>query len=978
MADFNLQEQLLLAERSPTSQQRISVNYINSLLNGGEIPTALSPMIQLLEASSIETVVAVQEFMAIDRRSYPKLANMMDDLYPHMSDWDLLDRFAQPAAMKMTLVLPRQQVIEEMKLIPGTKTRKMIIPRYTRVLVNDMYAFTLLYPIEIRQLPHTGLQIVYNTDISTSIQVLSDNVLDWEVRSDNTGRKYLAIDINLLQLDRKTVTAELTGDTLQHYVSYNDNFHAIRCFVGAGTNNDWKEVAISFSDYIYDSTKVTALVRVDDSNKTVRIRIPPTYIYSNLLDNNASLRFDVYTTKGPLEVPLANITSNSWTMGVGDDKDDPSLATYSGAIGSMEHVMLSTGSIFGGRNGLSVDEMRESIIGSVNTIETPITPTQVSAALVKKGFDVVLARDDLTDRLYQASKTLAASPDSVFTSAIASGIMTLQTTFDSLVGFPGVHDNGDRITISPQTLFTTRSGILALLEAENYPNVLATSTENLVNLANDAQLAYSPFHYVLDGTNDNFALRPYYLDAPSTHGREFKHENESAQLSLSTYKYELTRNSEGWLFRVTALAHDSYLSLDDSTLYSQIAFKPTGESGWAYLNGTFVGKTTIDEGTIYLWEYQLKTNFDIDSTNSVILDNFSIYSADVRSLPCPLSSTFMLLHAVNDYTVDGLERSDVDDLLGSALLPDDIVGLTAEQITFELGTSLDRLWSNERTLGGEQQYQTWSQDILKFYKEDVYEMDATGKNRAFTIENGDVVFNKLHSAGDPVLNEDGTQQIEFGKGTTKLDEVTNEPIPVDGRPTLRLIDLFLIDGIYYYINDPVATADRDYIASSIIDSYLTQLEDVVGRRLEKTGFYLYPKKTLGNIKILVDDAREYSIEAGVTLEVTVFYDEVGYKDTKLQEAVNSSLTTVVNDVLKLRTVSLSEITKRTELLVDENVLGMKFTMYSGSTDIDTMTMYDESYRATVKRLAKVNPDGLIGVQEDIRITPKLHLPTELE
>lgn len=71
----------------------------------------------------------------------------------------------------------------------------------------------------------------------------------------------------------------------------------------------------------------------------------------------------------------------------------------------------------------------------------------------------------------------------------------------------------------------------------------------------------------------------------------------------------------------------------------------------------------------------------------------------------------------------------------------------------------------------------------------------------------------------------GNQEIEFYAGQVKRDS-NNQPIVVSERPTLRLMDLFVMDGAYYFANQSAAQADAQYLPARIADTYLATIESI--------------------------------------------------------------------------------------------------------------------------------------------------------
>lgn len=980
MADNDILTATRLAVRNPAAFFKTGIDYIESRLNGKVVPDPLSPMVQQIEISSAQACTHIEESMAGDRRAYAILARTMRDLYANASDYDMINRFSQPGTTKMHLMFPREELVGLMVNVAGSQLRKVVIPRNTEIIIDNQTSLISLYPIEIRQPVHKGmsntkapLMVVYNTDLKSPLLSLDDNVVDWYTTRSPQGREFLDITMEMLQLNRSVIKTTLAGGLYNFNQPYSDFFHSTRVFFGSD-DGGWTEFATTYSEYTYAAKTPTVIVSVEES--VINFRIPPVYIRNGLVPEGAGIRFDIYTTVGTISKDLSTLTASSFRMNLIEDLDDPSLEPYSAPIRNLEFSLYSTSLLAGGSQGLTFNEMLNLIVNNISIIDLPITPAQIQSRLEMLGFDVIKNRDDLTNRVYLASKTLAADPNSTFNSAPASGILTLQSKLDDLVKYPGVWDNGNRVTISPETLFRLSGSALEPVEANEYPGTVAQTTETLINLVNAGYYVSSPFHYVLDTNDNNFDLRAYRLANPVQTTREFIHENETTQLEISTTSFDIVRTNEGYLLTVVAQVGANWQALREDQRFAQIGFIPYGEQNYAYLNGTYKGRVTVDNAQYDTWEFPIHCTFDLDANHNLIVDNFAIFTEVPRSLPLPLSSNFILTYSVTDYLVDGLEASEVDGYLGRPLLPLDIYGVTAEYVGIKLGTVLSSLWANRRSLGGATEYKKYTQDVMAVWEEDVYETDPVTKARTFTIDDqGKVQFNKLHSKGDPVM-VDGQQKILHPAGEVMVDPGTGEPIPVSERPILRLAELFMVDGVYFYANDDVSKADYLYLSNSIVDTYIASLETLSKRKLENTDIYLYPKKTIGAIPVLIDDAVEVTVQAQLSFQFLFYATETGYRDMDFRAMVESVAESAIASVLKNRTVSTSAITAKINQNVDDRISGFEVKMFSNGKQMTTFTTKDDSYRATVRRLAALNDDGKIIVKEDIKHEWDLHLPEE--
>ncbi|AGX01953.1 virion structural protein [Erwinia phage PhiEaH1] len=964
MSDFDLTTLMEQAVRNPAGLQTVAIDYVQWRLDGLTVPDPLSPMVQIMEVGSTQTAIAINQALALDRRRYGLLATTWEDLYAVMTDRDFLNRFSKPAGMPLSIWVERDTVLSLMASV-GNGSKKLTIPRYTEFTVSNQYTFTLLYPIEIRQLQHGAIQIGYNSDKLTPLQTLTDNVIPWWSSRDDEGVNRIRLDVNLLQLKRVYQLFSPMGGSANSFVmTFEDSYFSARVF--RKINNAWVEMKTTHSEQIHDPQTATAFLEVDEG--ALRVTIPPIYLTNGLIPGD--IRVDVYTTKGTLEVPLSQLDSAAYSWEFGEDLDDPSQAAFWKGLPDLSMAVFSEGIISGGTPGLTFEEARDLVISRGSSIDTPITPPQVRANLELQGFNVLLGRDDLTDRVYYATRGVPNNPNSEFTTSISSGIVPISISMENLARLPGCYDNGDRVTMTPKTLMRIESGRLQVVKAAEYPNSGTATTETLVAAVNNTEYVYSPFHYVLDASNSNFALRAYYLENPKMTLREFLAENQSTLLSVSTQTFAIERTTYGYRIVINCKPSTGYDAIKQDDVHLHLGYYPRGETELAYLTGTVLG---IIDG-VWTWEFQLHTNYDVDANDDLVLTNFLQYDTTPRNLTIGLETRFFLVNSVTNYRVLNLEGSDVDAYVPAFLLPSgvDWVGVQLEAMTFQLGTALTDFWRGCRPVAGSQQYQLYTQNVLKYYASDVYEMDPSTKRPKYTIVNGEMVYTKLHSKGDPVLDAVGNQEIEYYAGQVKVDD-NGEPIVVSERPTLRLMDLFVMDGAYYFTDQKEALADAQYLPARIADTYVATIEQIAGRGLESTWYYYYPKTTIGQINVLTDSSRSLMMNSRVNGVCTLKLSELGYNNEEYQKSVSRVITDIINAHLKLETVSKMDIMADIKEKTDSDLIGCELYLYSNGVEVETISAGDEAVRFSLNRVLYLRDDGKLGVKEDMTFTPKPHI-----
>jgi hypothetical protein len=881
-----------------------------------------------------------------------------------MSDDDYIGRFSTPAITTFNFLFRKDEVIAKAIKVGDGPTRKLVIPRYTTVTIDDM-SHLLAYPIEMRVLGHGGLQIVHDTSEKNPIHELRSNIVDHRSVRDRDGVENIIMTVPLVQCAKTTYldTINPSAGFMVDY-EYTDKFYHCRVYgvskVGGG--EVYTEFSTTHSEMVYDIAKVTVLLKVKDGILTVEIP----QIYFNAGKLPSKLRVDILTTKGYVNIDLADYDPNKFSTEWGDGLVEVDESVYSAPISSMSVAgSWSAAIVRGGSDGLTFDQLRTQVITASTSPKQVITDAELKSRMQLKGYDIVLAMDNMSDRVFYATRNLPApipvmtSDDSLDISNFITGagcsIDTIKISMEEIAKLPYVMDNGERITITPNAIYQYNNGVVSLLSADKVPTMGSGGLDGLVAQINGGEYAYSPFYYVLDASNNAFDCRAYHLDSPDVTRFTFEAENDTAGIQVSVTKYLVEKIPAGYRLLVTTTSDDAYKGLANEQMYCQLSYRPPNESRDAFINGELIGRDADDE---YVWEFILETAHDIDMQHRLYLDNLSMYVNDFRSFMSDLTVSFNIYFAVSNYSYFGLKRSDIDVNMGSHLFPDGSVGLTHQKMTVELGVPLKQLWVNGRTVASSVRYKVYEQDVPYTYAETVYDYDS------FEMVNGELKYKVLRRAGDPVM-ENGEIKYRHYKGD--LVRELGEPIKISDRKTLRMIDVFLVDGCYAYAT---YSSDVDYkntIADSVVKYIREDLEPISASLLQNTRLYYYPKKTIGSTKMIIGNKIEATLPAQMSFTVRHYLPGNIYRDEKRRKAIANTTSEVINRKLSRSTVSVTDLAESIKSAVGTDVMAIDMDKLGPYRDIAAYTALDDSKRCSVKRILEVQPDQSLRVREDISI-----------
>lgn len=954
------------ARYNPGAIQRAIIDQLERTYTGDlEILDPMNPFTFLMEAASVLGAAGMNQAETLTRRQYPQSALTQEELYLHMSDVDYIGRFATAAKTSVSFLVGKEEVLKKAVAIGTGNVRKITIPRHTRITVGDLI-FTLQYPIDIRVMGHGGINIVYNGDRVSPLQTLDSNKVGWSVQNYATidHADYLLITVPVWQFRIDSYIVALNGTAAVNKIyELQDEYYYCRVY-SADSKGVWNEIKTTHSDQVFDPLTPTVLLTVVDN--TLRLKVPQIYFTSGLLNNE--LRVDIYTTKGTLDRSLSTYAANEFKAKWIDlDKDDNGI--YSAPLEAMTTLtVFSDAAVTGGTLGLTFEELRvRTMNNALGRNDIPITNAQITARLADAGYSTVVNVDNITNRVFLATRALPTPSDGTLSSGAGATIGTLLTSLTALSaagdGISTVVDNGKRMTLLPETLYLNINGSLGIVSDARRQALANLSAEMLANEVSDNAYVFSPFHYVLDINESTFATRPYYFGTPDVLNRYYLEDNDTTGLGVNAATHEITKVDGGWKLQVMLDSTEEFRALDDSNVYVQLMFRPIGEQDNAYLTGKLVGKNPDTEERIY--EFFLATNWDVDADHSLSLTNFSMYEDVPKTVAAGLTHTFNLIYIVANHDVDGQQQSWIDTQYAKYLLPDNVVGVYQERLNIKLGDNLEGLWTQARSIVSSQTYELYEQDVYETYTSNVYARDELGLK--FTLVDGKPVFDLLHAKGDPVLDSNGSPVVLHAAGTPVRDE-NGDLVEKDTRGMTRQMDLFVIDGVYYYANSGLDNTYRDSIPNTIVSWLNDELKPISAKLLEQTRLYFYPKSTIGVVNAIVGEGEATQLNADQKLAVKLYVARSVYVDSDLRTTMTRTSISTIASLLQKKVVTRTEILSTLKMILGNDVIAIDLEGLGGVNDYTAITLSDDSARLCIGKKLTALANGQLAVQDDIDFT----------
>lgn len=952
------------ARRNPTAMQQIALEELDQQLQGRgtyDVPDATIPFVASLECGTLGVSMAITEMEAQMRMLNPNMAMNQKELYYHMSSVDYLGRFSTPATTDFHLYLSYDEIIAKAVAYGDQGARKLVIPRLTQ-FTGGTIPFTMQYPIELRVLRHGGLQIVYDATDVSPVQVLKTNMVTWDML--RMGRnKVVRLKIPVRQMRIQTSTDALSPSTLyEHEYKFDDKFYYARVYLNdGGVGSPWREIKTTHSDQSFDPLTVTATLRVVGQNLQVSI---PT-IYTRMQMATGKIRVDIYSTQGAVDVSMADFRPDQFQAYFNPIDDEITYVSPLNTFGIKQ--ALNTSRVTGGANAVDFITLRNRAINNtIGDADLPITDVQLEAKLDLRGYTLVSNIDNITDRQFLASRRLG-QPQALNVVAGAGCVMSqLRINMESIAASAHVADNGSRLTILPSMLYRFVNGKVTNVPDAELSTITGSDPENIARLANESRFVYTPFHYVMDATDNNFDFRPYYLDNPVITEKTFVGENERSNLQATIDAYDIQRIDKGYRFRIRLASSEQFRNLDDTQVVCQIGYRPTNEQVFASANGRQVGI----ENNERVFEFDVETNYDLDHTNELFTTNMSIFSTAQTNFKTKLKNEFDISICVVEATTPGYLPNDIDAMVQSHLMPNQWMLVSRERLEVTLGYDMTGIWRRNRNVLGEEDYQRWTTNVQKYWTENTYKKDANGNEIIEIGPNGEVIMYLEHAKGDPVLDSNNEPVWEHMKGDPVI--IDGKPVLVAPRKLLREVTMLMIDGLFYFATEAAAAAYAVEIPMEFVSWLESDIEEISERLLEKAELYLYPTQTFGDTTVTIRDGQRASINIDQSFAVTHWLKPSAFTNTSIRPALIANDKSVIDNLISRKTVSRSDILSQISETVGDDVLANEFSGLGGTENYPVLTVEDDAVRLSIRKKMVVLANQLLTVEDDVTVNFQPH------
>lgn len=951
----------------PTLCIQRALDMVENISNGVVyLADATHPAVNIIEMGCVLASNNLQEGLANLRRQYPILADTQDDIYLHMSDVDYLNRFATASPAKFIFTMPFLEL--QQKLIYDTTEMcyKAIIPRDTLILV-DSVPFTLIYPIVIRRYENGVVQVAYDGEYESPVQNLKSNLIEVSVRTANTGESWIFFEFDALQLRIDSVTTVIDRVyNFQTTLSFQDSFYYARVFYrNSRTLKRWIEINTTHTDQVFNINKPTAVLKVNEEEKQLNVSIPVIYTTNDLL--TGELRVDLYSTKGNINMGLSSYSPDLYDVRMEPIDRDRDGSKYVQVFAEINYQVFSQDLVNSGKSAITSDALRtRTIYNATGEQIVPITNVQLLSSAENNGFEIAKNVDILTNRIFLATRKLPTPTSEKLITAANIGNATLSTLVSDFLDNENVVVNPTRYTLHANSLIKSENGKLRILRQHEINALRALSQTAMVNELNEGGYYYSPFYYVFDKIDNAFETRAYSLNLPYAKDLDFIRQNQSLQVIVNIDTYSLVKTNYGYLMTVTTKSGNNYKGIEDSQVGIQFAVQPDGERTYAYINGELAGKTEDGERIFHI---RIETNYDIDEKNRIAITNASIQGLPTIKTWISLEKKVSLIHHTSSINA-GFIADSTDSILGKFILPTNSIGNTLEEVVCHFGDALTRLWTRSHSYRHDTVYRRYSENVPAVWQERVYQIDETTGYSFFTNNNGDVEFRVLHEIGDPVLDELGNPTYQYIAGQTMMDQ-NGQPIADVNIADGRDFDLLITDGRYLFADDEATVLYRDEIEKTLVDWIVNNIGSITSNLLDQTKIYFFPKTTLGEINVFIENGGEDILTAEQKFNLELHVRGSIHRDLEIREKLRRTTVKLLDELIGSSVINMTEIREKLKTAYGDSVVAFTLRGLGGAKNYELVSMASSWQRLCLRKMIVIEANRKMLVQDAVDIEFKL-------
>lgn len=891
---------------------------------------------------------------------YPHRALTTEDLYKHLSDQDTTGMFSMPAPCTFTVEFDKNWLIENVVRFNDVYG-KIVLPRNSVFKIAG-YEFGIHYPIELRVTYRSNtVTAVYDTSDPSPMQSLNSNVVNtWEIP--RNGMTFVAVRIDTFQFTRTHIHEEVTPSAgFAKGYDFDDRFFAIAVYnIVNGTR---QKVKHTFAADIYHPDEVTATIQVNPETNRFKVEIPQVYFTSGMI--TGSLEFEVYTTKGAINLDVSNAPSESFGVNYLMSDNEPEN-TFSSVLNRLTTDIVSPAAtlIVGGNNGMSFEEIRQNIIDSSFGTTTLNSPLEIANHFKKSGYTATAYRDDITDRIYLCSRAIEDGDGITIAAADIPAIISDA----SVEGVGSIRHNIDRsITILPTTLYKfdkDQGGNIPLKDVE---------LAEFETLSKAAQVkAYNTNKYVIApyltrlAMKENFPLAySYDLSNPAVRGIRFVREHAGIASQLVAFSALFTHHIEtdgGYDIEIAVNRTADLDELDPATMFKVMAVVSSSNDGVIYGEFTFIE----ERDTQLIYRFHIDTSYYITEDHRLSFTGFTGTGGSAAH-SIPLDFNLDVVFFLGDDAVPVTERSST---IGSDIpvVLSGYVAIARQTLELTSGKLLERVFNRVDVTYTPAVPELYAEDIPLTYTAPEFETNSDG-SFVHTIEEIEgenrVVLNKIHEIGETKLDSQGDPIILHRKGTPVVNPISG-PVYTTPRKLSYRVDMITVDAKLLKSNS-VAHANYLKQVTDQIAAHFSYVDATAKSLLENTKLYFKPIRTYGTGLFKQGNDEEITHELETSMDFKIYVEHFVMQDSAIQDRIRTAIINIVD--IHVRSGVISMVTIANDILAElsDTVKKVDVLGINGISTLQTLTKLEDDVRLCIKQRLVLRGDGSITTDRDISV-----------
>jgi hypothetical protein len=1016
---------------NPSTIQYTILDDLEKHLGGGKkLITPNNVCTFLIEGFSNMSANMTQDILRALDDVFPKRALTMESVSRHMSDYDYVGLFSSPAPTDIEFIV-RLSTLLDAPMVTEQGYHQIIIPKDSEFLIGR-YTFSLYYPVVVRVVDATQtIAVLYDTTVDNPLYSIANQILESRVYMQN-GVKLVSIKIPVHQFARKYYIEDVYANTpFAKKYSFDSKFYALRAFTSFKTaqsypdvedpapdhNGDfWYELHQTLSSEVYDpetSGAPTIVVNVDTDHNTVTVMVPQVYISRGKM--GSQVKIELLTTDGAIDIDTTTIYNAlvpAKFIMTGNQEADK-YTTVITRNGNVSVGLLNT-RVVGGSDGISFNDLRKRVVYNTFNDQLLVLPLDIESYFGDVGYRVTKFKDGITSRIYLCHRGLTDLKGAVISSGDISTLVngaTLQDV-DTIKSF-----TDGSFMVLPETTYlydyTTNSckpltnAELASLEALSLPNKVATLNDNVYT--------FNPFYTRLAVINGIPVAYSYVLNEPKVNEITFLEES-SGLTHLSIYHMEAEfspkTSAPGDTDKYTLYAEVKYVSAE-SVDGTTVAFDPDNvalalavrdvSDNLMYVTGTYVAGAD----DIHRFRFDIGTTYQIIGDNNLKL-NFANGNGAI-----PLTTTMQLYCFVKSDIYPS--STGISSPLANIFTTYKMVSSNSLNVVF--GEQIEELFNGVDIVFDNTILDTYDTTEHARYANTVYRRNPDTGVLLYTIDNGQVVLEVEHAAGDIVYNHieehvnltsDNVANY-YGKflisnvsddvliddemelteaipdatiGTPVILHLAGDPMissngitpVIQAREVRYRVSMVHINKRILYSGD-ISTyanyADNDaYIAAVrnlILDNCRT-VSTVKGRLLPNTDIYFRPSKSIGvsSFKVSSSIIEEYNLEIAVGVKLYVARRVIG--DAELQTTLRNAVIKILDRYTPKEIFSLTEIAKTIVAELNDLVRAVDIEGIDGRLINQTLIHASDDSVLNLKHKLVIGNDGIVRIDRDVNLT----------